>query len=275
MVALTQQLLSQHFPPSFSKVMSTLSVAGSEASSGQPPSKKAKVVKTLKFGEVEVEKVSLHAYMGTAGKVSYTPMLDEWRVRFNLTPEGTLVKSNWGFETRYKLNPEKKPSFLGGPPTTLKSECLEINVELTTEQAAFITSLDLKVSKEFLKNKHAAWSPAVKFTKSGIPRLKVKVPVMGYDLTDLKVVDDGTFHKGAGWEFLKPWMAKTRDFGPCKAKLVLVTAYIYDKGGNSGIQFHATEMTLMAIDNPHPRTQFESAQDDEEAMMADFLNDDL
>ena len=40
--------------------MSTPSVAGSEASAGLPPAKNAKIVKTLKFGEVEVEKVSLH-----------------------------------------------------------------------------------------------------------------------------------------------------------------------------------------------------------------------
>ena len=229
-------------------------------------------MKTLKFGEVEVEKISLNAYKLGNGKMSYTPMLDEMRLRFDLTPQGAVVRSNWGFETRYNLNPEKKPSFLGGPATS-KTESLEMNVELSTEQAAFITSLDLQVSKEFAKNAKANWHPAVRFVDSSIPMLKVRVQITGNDPTSLKVVDEGSFHKGAGWNFLQPWMAKTRDFGPSKAKLVLVAARVWEMGGRAGILFQAAEMTLMSVAKPRP--QFESAQDDEEEMMADFANEDV
>ena len=272
MVALTQQLLDQFCDTSFNKAMSTPSVAGSEASSGLPASKRAKVMKTLKFGEVELEKVSLKAYKLPTGKMSYTPTLDDMRLRFDLTPQGALVKTNWGFETRYKLNPEKKPSFLGGPSTS-KMECLEMNVELTSEQAAFITSLDLMVSREFAKNSKAVWHSAVKFTVSSIPMLKVRVPITGNDPAALKVVDEGVFHKGEGWNFLQPWMLKTRDFGPSKAKVTLVASRVWEMGGRAGIIFQAAEMTLMSVAKPRP--QFESAQDDEEEMMADFVNDDL
>ena len=272
MVALTQKLLDQFCDTSFTKAMSIPSVAGSEASSGLPPAKRAKIMKTLKFGEVEVEKVSLNAYKLATGKMSYTPMLDEMRLRFDLTPQGALVRSNWGFETRYKMNPEKKPSFLGGPSTS-KMESLEMNVELTKEQATFIISLDLQVSKEFAKNGKANWHPAVRFTDSSIPMLKVRVPITGNDPAALKVVDEGTFHKGEGWNFLQPWMSKTRDFGPCKAKVVLVASRVWEMGGRAGLLFQAAEMTLMSVAKPRPK--FESAQDDEEEMMADFVNDEV
>jgi hypothetical protein len=272
MVALTQQLLDQFCDTSFNKAMSNPSVVGSDVSSGLPPSKRARVMKTLKFGEVDLGKVTLNAYKLATGKMSYTPVLDEMRLRFDLTPQGALVRSNWGFETRYKLNPEKKPSFLGGPSTS-KMECLEMNVELTSEQAAFITSLDLVVSREFAKNSKATWHPAVKFTDSSIPMLKVRVPITGNDPATLKVVDEGIFHKGEGWKFLAPWMAKTRDFGPSKAKVTLVASRVWEMGGRAGIIFQAVEMTLMSVAKPRP--EFESAQDDEEEMMADFNNDDL
>ena len=148
-----------------------------------------------------------------------------------------------------------------------------MNIELNSEQAAFITSLDLVVSKEFAKNSKAVWHPAVKFTDASIPMLKVRVPITGHDPAALKVVDEGVFHKGQGWKFLEPWMTKTRDFGPSKAKVTLVAARVWEMGGRAGTVFQAAEMTLMSV--AKPRTQFESAQDDEEAMMEDFNNDDL
>ena len=196
-------------------------------------------------------------------------MLDDLRLRLDLTPQGALVRSNWGFETRYKLNPEKKHSFLGGPSTS-KMECLEMNIELTSEQAAFKTALDLQVWKEFAKNAKANWHPAV---DSSIRMLKVRVPITGNDPAALKVVDERAFHKCEGWMYLQRWMTKTRDFGPCKAKVLLVASRVWEIGRRAGLLFQAAEMTLMSVANPRP--QFESAQDNEGEMMADFANDDL
>ena len=271
-MSLTQQLLSAHnsvnFPNPIS--MSTPSEI-SEASSGLPrPAKRAKILKTPAFEEVALDSVTLNGYKLANGKMSYTPLLaDGVRARFDLTPPGTLVFSNWGFETNYTLNPEKKPSFLGGPQAaTPKSECLEMNVELTDAQAEFLQALDAKLALEFAKVAKSNWHPAVKHNKDGVPMLKIRVQLTGNDLCALKVAEVGTFHRGAGYPFLEPWMAKTRCFGPCKAKVVLTAKRIWEVGGRAGALFQAEELTLMSVANP--RLQFESAQDDEAAMMADF-----
>ena len=229
-------------------------------------------MKTPAFGEIDVDKVMLNAYKLPNGKTSYTPLVDGVRARFDLTPPGALVFSNWGFETNYNLAPEKKPSFLGGQSTT-KSESLEINVELNEAQAAFLEALDKKVSLDFAKNAKSTWHPAVKHGKDGIPMLKVRVQLTGDDLAALKVVEEGVFHKGSGWPFLQPWMAKTRNFGPCKAKVVVTAVRVWEVGGRAGLFFQASELTLMSVAKPRP--QFESAQADEDAMMADFGEEDV
>ena len=269
--ALTQQLLTEHFGMTSFPVSGTPSRAGSEASSGMPPAKRAKVMKTPVFGEIDFEKITLNAYKLGNGKTSYTPLVDGVRARFDLTPPGALVFSNWGFETNYNLSPEKKPSFLGGPANT-KAEHLEINVELNEAQAAFVDALDKKVSGEFGKAAKSAWHPAVKISKDGVSMLKVPVQLTGDDLAALKVVDEGVFHKGSGWPFLQPWMAKTRNFGPCKAKVVVTAVRVWEVGGRAGLFFQASELTLMSVAKPRP--QFESAQADEDAMMADFGEED-
>ena len=273
MVALTQQLLAQHFPNSFEPNMSaTPSVMGSEASSAElPAAKKARIMKPSSFEDLDVEQIVLNAYKLPNGKNAYTPMLEEMRLRFDLTPKGAVVKSTWGFDTKFRFDLDKKPAFLGGSFET-KNECLAINVQLITEQAAFITSLDFKVSREFAsKAGKGSWQPAVKFIDN-VPMVKVRVQLNSNDPTDLKVLDNGSFHKGTGWTFLKPWMEKTHDFGPCKAKVVLVAARVWELGGRAGLCFKAAEMTLMSV--AKPRSQFESAQEDEESMMADFMMDD-
>ena len=233
----------------------------SDASSGlPPPAKRAKVLKTPAFSEVTLDSVTL------GGKSSHTPLLaDGARVRFDLTPPGQLVFSNWGFETNYRFNPEKKPSFLGGPAMT---KCLEMNLELTDAQAEFLQALDGKIAQEFAKAGKSTWHPAVKHNKDGLPMLKIRVQVSGDDLCALKVVEDGVFHKGSGWSFLQPFMDKTQGFGPCKAKAVVTAATIWEMAGRAGLSFRAAELTLMSAAKPRP--QFESAQEDEAAMMADF-----
>lgn len=267
---LTQQALSNHntFIPLQTRTMSSFSIV-SDTSSGLPPAKRAKVMKTPTFQEVDLAKLTLNGYkLPATGKTSYTPMLEDGvRVRFDVTPPGSLVFSNWGFETNYKLNPEKKPSFLGGPATT-RSECLEMNVELSEAQAEFIKALDSKLADEFGKVSKSTWHPAIKCGADGVSMMKLRVQMTGDDPAALKVMADGTFHKGSGWSFLEPWMAKTRNFGPCKAKVVLTAQRLWEMGGRAGIYFQAPELTLMSV--AKPRQQFESAQDDEAAMMADF-----
>ena len=272
MVALTQQLLSQHFASSNFQAMSTPSASGSEASSGLPPAKRAKVMKTPSINDIDFDKLALSSYKLGNGTTSYSPLLDGVKARFDLTPPGTLVFSTWGFETNFKLNPEKKPSFLGGPATN-KNEFLSINVELTPVQSAIIEALDAKLGDEFRKTSKANWHSAVKVNHDGVAMLKVRVQMTGVEQTAMKVVDGNSFAKGSGWQFLQPWMAKTRNFGPCKAKLVLVASRIWEMGGRAGLFFQAAEATLMSV--AVPRLQFESAQEDEDAMMADFASDDV
>ena len=283
-MALTHQLiatLNSSTPTSVSNsAMSAApsAAAVSEASSGRP-AKKAKVTKTPTLNEIDFDKVILSSYKagkeGAAATTVYTPLLDGLKARFDLTPPGSLVFSNWGFETNYKLNPEKKPSFLGGPATANKNEYLGITVELNEVQDGVIKALDSKISAEYFKANPAAktWHPAVRYNKEGKAVLKVKVQITGVEPTPLKIADEGSFSKGAGWGFLQPWMAKTRNFGPCKAKLVIVASSVWCLGGKAGISFHAAEMMLMSVAAPRP--QFESAQEDEEAAMADFEEEDL
>jgi hypothetical protein len=250
----------------------------SEASSGRQ-AKRAKVTKTPTLNEIDFDKVTLSSYKvgkeGAAATTVYTPLIDGLKARFDLTPPGSLVFSNWGFETNYKLNPEKKPSFLGGPATASKNEYLSISVELSEVQEGVIKALDSKISAEYFKLNPAAktWHPAVKYNKEGKAMLKVKVQITGVEPTPLKIADDGNFSKGSGWSFLQPWMVKTRNFGPCKAKLVIVASSVWCLGGKAGISFNAAEMMLMAVAAARP--QFQSAQEDEDAAMADFEEDDL
>ena len=277
-MALTRQLIAAHNSQSTSNSAIMSAAPASEASSGRQ-AKRAKVTKTPTLNEIDFDKVTLSSYKvgkeGAAATTVYTPLIDGLKARFDLTPPGSLVFSNWGFETNYKLNPEKKPSFLGGPATASKNEYLSISVELSEVQEGVIKALDSKISAEYFKLNPAAktWHPAVKYNKEGKAMLKVKVQITGVEPTPLKIADDGNFSKGSGWSFLQPWMVKTRNFGPCKAKLVIVASSVWCLGGKAGISFNAAEMMLMAVAAARP--QFQSAQEDEDAAMADFEEDDL
>ena len=148
------------------------------------------------------------------------------------------------------------------------TKCLEMNLELTDVQAEFLQGLDGKIAQEFAKVGKSTWHPAVKHNKNGLPTLKIRAQVSGDNLCALKVVEDGVFLKGSGWFFLQPFMDKTQGFGPCNAKAVLTAATIWEMGGRAGVSFRAAELTLMPVAKSRP--QFESVQDDEAAMMADF-----
>ena len=277
MVALTQQLLTQHFPVELN-MTSTPSVARSDAGSegsSEPALKKARVMeKTPDYTDVDVEKIVLSVYEPKGGnsKKIYTPMLSDSKLHFNFTPKGSLVKSTWGFETNFRFEPDKKPKFLGGP-LDVKNESLSINVQLTKDQAEFITNMDLKLSKEFAEKngKKVTWHPSLKFVED-LPMIKVRVSLNGRDPTEFQVYEKGTFHNGSGWNFLKPWMEKTRDFGPCKAKVVLAVARIWELGGRAGITLKAEEMTLMPF--AKPVKQYERVQQNLEEMMEDFDADE-
>ena len=162
-------------------------------------------------------------------------------LHLNLTPTGSLP-IKYGFDTRGKF---ERPSFLGGPPSTGKSESLSIKVMLSDEVLAAMKGLDDRCRELFFAQPNTGgiqWQPLV----SADDLAKVSIVLAGDECTNLAVIDGSSLTQGRGWEFLSPLLPKYGWFNLADAKIAIKVGQIWVVEGKAGIRLIAQHLRMQA-----------------------------
>lgn len=229
------------------------------SSTGEPAAKRARI-EVKPYTEIDPSELALKDKgKGKNGHLAYPHMAGE-TIRFNLSPSEWL-RAPFGFDVDSKF---EKPSFLGGkePEKANSSESLSLRLQLSEEPAKFLAELDVTAAEAFRKIVDAKWNLLVAMNPLFKNSLcKVSVILKGSDLTKLAIVVDGKVHRGEGWEFLEPFIARCNAFKFADVKITVKVKKLWNVAGKAGLGLEATQIVLKPSQRPTEEDAF--ANDDE------------
>ena len=176
-------------------------------------------------------------------------------LHLNLTPTGSLL-IKYGFDTRGKY---ERPSFLGGPPSTGKSEGLSIKVTLSDEVLEAVKGLDDRCRELFFAQPNTVgvqWQPLV----SNEEVAKISIILAGDDCTHIAVLEGAQLTQGRGWNFLSPLLPKYGWFNEVAAKIAIKVGQIWVVEGKAGIRLIAQHLRMQASEILEPADPFADSE---------------
>ena len=229
------------------------------SNTGEPAAKRARI-EVKPYTEIDPSELALKDKgKGKNGHLAYPHMAGE-TIRFNLSPSEWL-RTPFGFDVDGKY---EKPSFLGGkePEKANSSESLSLRLQLSEEPAKFLAELDVTAAEAFAKIVDAKWNLLVAMNPLFKNSLcKVSVILKGSDLTKLAIVVDGKVHRGEGWEFLEPFIARCNAFKFADVKITVKVKKLWNVAGKAGLGLEATQIVLKPSQGATEEDAF--ANDDE------------